>query len=161
SPADGGLDVHSAEDDAGHGRPAPSQDDAVHAGAVHLHVPQPAIRPGALLDALERAADRAAEVHRARVQEARGRQAGEGTARSEEGVRRRSDRDTIVGIATPPGTGAIGVIRVSGPGAIPAASQLIDLDNPDGLGACQPRTLHVAMLVDPRSGAEMDKAMVV
>ena len=34
-----------------------------------------------------------------------------------------SDRDTIVAIATPPGEGAIGIVRLSGPQAISIAAQ--------------------------------------
>ena len=34
-----------------------------------------------------------------------------------------SQQDTIVAIATPPGPGAIGVLRLSGPGAVRLAEQ--------------------------------------
>jgi hypothetical protein len=34
----GAIDVHPAEDDAGDGRSAASEDDAIHAGDLHLHV---------------------------------------------------------------------------------------------------------------------------
>ena len=45
-----------------------------------------------------------------------------------------STQDTIVAIATPPGRGGIGVVRLSGPGALPIAQQLITHD-----GALAPR----------------------
>jgi tRNA modification GTPase len=45
-----------------------------------------------------------------------------------------STYDTIVAIATPPGRGGIGVVRFSGPGALPVAQQLITHD-----GALAPR----------------------
>ena len=63
------------------GRPPAGEDDAVHAGDVHLHVPQPPVGTGVVLDALERVPDRPAEVHGA------GRQAAEATGpRAQEGV---------------------------------------------------------------------------
>src|SRR5207253_11420660 len=66
----GNLDVHPAEDDAGDGRPSPGEDDALHAGGVHVYVPEPARRAGAVLDALQCAADSPAEVYGAHRQEA-------------------------------------------------------------------------------------------
>ena len=36
-------------------------------------------------------------------------------------------QDTIVAIATPPGSGAVGVVRLSGPQAIPLADQHVRL----------------------------------
>jgi len=69
--------------------------------------------------------------------------------------------DTIVGIATPPGTGAIGVIRVSGPLAVPTVSRIVRVGGPSGLGACTSRVLHVATLIDPTTGGELDRALVV
>jgi tRNA modification GTPase len=68
--------------------------------------------------------------------------------------------DTIVGIATPPGTGAIGVVRVSGPEATSITTRLLRLRASEGLGACQPRTLHLAAVVDPSTGADLDMAVV-
>jgi tRNA modification GTPase len=68
--------------------------------------------------------------------------------------------DTIVGIATPAGTGAIGVIRVSGPRAVPIASGLIRLARLETLEACKPRVLHLASLVDPSTEAVIDSALV-
>src|SRR6185312_3870890 len=45
-----------------------------------------------------------------------------------------STSDTIVAIATPPGRGGIGVVRVSGPSSLDVASALLTLDS-----ALQPR----------------------
>src|SRR5438132_1552579 len=45
-----------------------------------------------------------------------------------------STQDTIVAIATAPGRGGIGVVRLSGPHALPIAQQLITLR-----GALEPR----------------------
>src|SRR5262249_51832927 len=128
---------------------------------LHVHVLEPTVGSGSLLDALERAPDRAAEVHRAHRKEAGSRKAGKGPSGSGEGVSRHTDQDTIGGIATPQRVGAIGMVRISGPLAIPAASRLVRIGRLGGLEACQPRTLHLATLIDPGSGAELDKAMVV
>ncbi len=68
--------------------------------------------------------------------------------------------DTIVAIATPPGAGAIGVIRVSGARAVPVVSTLVRLSTPGGLEASQPRVLHRAVLMDPLTDAELDVALV-
>ena len=48
---DGRLHVRPAEDDAGDGRSAPGEDDAVHARGLHLHVPEPARGSRPVLDA--------------------------------------------------------------------------------------------------------------
>ena len=66
--------------------------------------------------------------------------------------------DTIVAIATAPGAGAIGVIRLSGADAVRVASTLIALKRG---GALAPRHLHLAELIDPASGAPLDSALVV
>ena len=68
--------------------------------------------------------------------------------------------DTIVAIATPPGAGAIGVIRVSGPAAIRAASRVIRLTHAQALETVRPRTLHRAAVIDPRTGEDLDVALV-
>jgi tRNA modification GTPase len=67
--------------------------------------------------------------------------------------------DTIVGIATPAGTGAIGVIRISGAEAISVAENVLRLRESVELKACVPRTLHLATVVDPRTDAELDTAL--
>lgn len=69
--------------------------------------------------------------------------------------------DTIVGIATPPGTGAIGVIRVSGPGAISVVSSVLRLSVSGGLDACKERVLHRGVIIDPLSGTDVDVVLVV
>jgi len=69
--------------------------------------------------------------------------------------------DTIVAIGTPPGTGAIGVIRISGPRAVPLASAMVHLSRPDGLEAVPARTVHRASIIDPQTGEELDVALVV
>jgi tRNA modification GTPase len=53
--------------------------------------------------------------------------------------------DTIVALATPPGMGAIAVVRVSGKNAIASVDRLFPAKN---LSAQQGRTLHIGMLHD-------------
>jgi tRNA modification GTPase len=71
--------------------------------------------------------------------------------------------DTIVGIATPPGTSALGLIRVSGAEAIAVASAVVRLresSGPHGLAVWAPRTLRLATIVDPNTDVELDTALV-
>ena len=68
---------------------------------------------------------------------------------------RRSD-DTIAAIATPPGEGGIGVVRVSGPDALALARRVFA-----PLPAL-PRTRHLYLghVIDPRDGAPFDQAFL-
>src|SRR5439155_18337744 len=59
---DGCDDVRAAEDDACLGRSRSGEGHADHARFLHHHVPQPAVRPGAVLDRVEYPADLAAVV---------------------------------------------------------------------------------------------------
>jgi len=63
--------------------------------------------------------------------------------------------DTIVALATPPGIGAIGVIRVSGPEAFSIVSRLFTGKD---LAAQPSHTLHLGLLVD--GGEQLDEAVV-
>ena len=63
--------------------------------------------------------------------------------------------DIIVALATPPGVGAIGIIRLSGKGAI----ELVDLMFPSKqLINQQANTLHVGVLVD--GDTKLDEVVV-
>ena len=53
-----------------------------------------------------------------------------------------SQQDTIVAIATPPGPGAIGVLRLSGPGAVRLAERCFQPLGHKGLRDRPPRTGH-------------------
>ena len=64
--------------------------------------------------------------------------------------------DTIVALSTPPGRGAIGVIRLSGPGALRILRALIGLDS----FKPQPNFLSLKHLSDPKSGDTLDEALV-
>lgn len=63
--------------------------------------------------------------------------------------------DTIVALATPPGIGAIGVIRVSGPDAFTIVGRLFVGKD---LGAQPSHTLHLGLLVE--GGEQLDEAVV-
>ncbi len=66
------------------------------------------------------------------------------------------DRDTIVAIATPPGRGGIGVLRLSGPEALAFAKPLLA-----GLREeLAPGRARFALLVEPATGHRLDEAVV-
>lgn len=73
--------------------------------------------------------------------------------------------DTIAAIATPPGVGGVGIIRISGPDAMPMAQGLFrdggmqPLDPP--LQARSGRAVHVGHAVDPRSGETVDEIVLL
>jgi tRNA modification GTPase len=66
------------------------------------------------------------------------------------------DGETIAAIATPPGSGGIGVVRVSGPEAVSVVARLV------GRGAADlpDRTLVHAVARDPASGERLDEVLV-
>jgi tRNA modification GTPase len=67
--------------------------------------------------------------------------------------------DTIVAPATPPGTGAVAIVRLSGPRAIQIAAALW---HPLGrVAPRRPRRLSLGEIRDPRTGAILDRAMCV
>lgn len=84
--------------------------------------------------------------------------------------------DTIAAVATPPGAGAVGVVRISGPAAGSIARRVVPgIFGPDdsgltgsgqgdsGLadpGAPAPRTAHLADVLDPESGEVVDRGLV-
>src|SRR5271165_3899909 len=62
--------------------------------------------------------------------------------------------DTIVAIATPPGRGGIGVVRLSGPDAVNIASPMLRLNHDLEAGRA-----HFGELVDPASGDRFDEVV--
>ena len=64
--------------------------------------------------------------------------------------------DTIVALATPPGRGGIGVIRLSGPGSLRILRALLTDDdfNPE------PNVLTLRSLMDPATNETLDRALV-
>ena len=64
-----------------------------------------------------------------------------------------SETDTICAIATPPGVGGVGVVRISGPLSIPIADQLLDV-------SLQARRAHFARFLDEK-GATLDSGIAI
>ena len=67
--------------------------------------------------------------------------------------------DTIVAPATPPGTGAVAIVRLSGPRAIEIA-RLLWHPLARSLSALAPRRLYLGELRDPANDAPIDRAML-
>ncbi|HZM11390.1 MAG TPA: tRNA uridine-5-carboxymethylaminomethyl(34) synthesis GTPase MnmE [Candidatus Limnocylindrales bacterium] len=65
--------------------------------------------------------------------------------------------DTIVAIATPPGRGGIGVVRLSGPEAVAIAQPMLRLSHVKEL---QPNRAHFGELIDPATGDRIDEVVV-
>ena len=65
--------------------------------------------------------------------------------------------DTIVAIATPPGRGGIGVVRLSGPEATTIAKPLLKLAHVSDL---QPNRAHFGELIDPETNDRIDEVVV-
>ncbi len=66
--------------------------------------------------------------------------------------------DTIAAVATPMGRGAIGVLRLSGPGAVAAAGAVFTPQNGKTLADCPPRRLVYGALRDG-AGRVIDRAL--
>ena len=64
-------------------------------------------------------------------------------------------QDTIVAIATPPGRGGIGIVRLSGPAARAIAEPLLRLRNP-----LVPAQARFAAVLDPETDEPLDEAVV-
>ncbi len=64
--------------------------------------------------------------------------------------------DTIAAIGTPPGVGGIGIIRVSGPDALPIVQKLIPKNTP-----LKPRAIHYRTLIHPHTHVPIDEACVL
>jgi tRNA modification GTPase len=64
------------------------------------------------------------------------------------------DRDTIVAIATPPGRGGIGIVRLSGPQAMACATPLLRLRAP-----LDPGRVRFCEIIDPETSAKLDEAV--
>lgn len=58
--------------------------------------------------------------------------------------------DTICAVATPAGEGGIGIVRISGPGALVVAEKILRLRSNQSLGAAPSHTLHLADILWPR-----------
>jgi tRNA modification GTPase len=65
-----------------------------------------------------------------------------------------TDADTIAAIATPPGRGAIAVVRVSGPGAFEVAARVL------APWPLAPRAATLCVARDPRTGERVERPLV-
>jgi len=70
----------------------------------------------------------------------------------------RSQSDTIAAVSTPPGAGAIGILRLSGPEAVPIAERCFKPLGRKGLTGHPPRTLVYGELLD-RDGTPIDRVL--
>jgi tRNA modification GTPase len=71
--------------------------------------------------------------------------------------------DTIVAIATPPGAGGVGIVRLSGPAALPALRALFVRPSGRPLAADRPPRSHhliYGYVRDPETGERVDEALV-
>lgn len=68
--------------------------------------------------------------------------------------------DTIAAIATPPGEGGIGIVRISGPAAFSIADRLFTTraGAPSSLPS---HTIHYGLIRDPESGEHIDDALLL
>lgn len=66
--------------------------------------------------------------------------------------------EAIVAIATPPGNGAIGIIRLSGRGVIPILSTVWKGKTPPG--RFEPRQVYLGQIWDPIKGESLDEALL-
>ncbi len=69
--------------------------------------------------------------------------------------------DTIAAIATAPGIGGIGIIRVSGPEACDVVNRIFHSKQSVPLGERQTRTIHYGHIVHPKAGKTLDEVIVV
>jgi tRNA U34 5-carboxymethylaminomethyl modifying GTPase MnmE/TrmE len=67
--------------------------------------------------------------------------------------------DTIAAIATPPGEGGIGIVRVSGSEAFPIAERLFRRRG--GSKPLQSHRAYFGMIVDPAAGETLDRALLL
>jgi tRNA modification GTPase len=66
------------------------------------------------------------------------------------------ERDTIVAVATPPGRGGIGIVRISGPSALAGARTLLRHANI----SLEPHHAQLCSVVDPDTGTTLDEALI-
>lgn len=66
--------------------------------------------------------------------------------------------DTIAAVATPPGLGGVGIVKISGPEALAITRQLFRAAG--GPPRFRPRFLHFGHIVDPAGGGPVDEVLV-
>ena len=70
-------------------------------------------------------------------------------------------QDTIAAIATPPGEGGIGIVRLSGPDALEVASRVFSPSSSADPRQCASHTIHHGHVVEPDTGAVIDEAILL
>ena len=68
--------------------------------------------------------------------------------------------DTIAAIATPAGTGGIGIVKISGPDAFAVSDKIVRLKSGEKLGALRGFSARLGKAVD-RDGSLIDEAVVL
>src|SRR2546425_186118 len=71
-----------------------------------------------------------------------------------------STEDTIVAIATPPGRGGIGIVRLSGDRALEIAAGLIRFSRPETRESLEPQRATLGEFSEPGSGRALDQVLV-
>lgn len=71
-------------------------------------------------------------------------------------MKQKSEKDSIVAIATPPGSGAIGILRLSGPAVLEIVNQLWKGPAPQ---TWKVRHLYKGHLIDPKNGQLLDEVL--
>ncbi len=69
--------------------------------------------------------------------------------------------DTIAAIATPPGIGGVGIIRVSGKDSFPIVNSLFKSTGTVPLMDRQNRTIQYGTIVDPATSKTIDEVLVL
>ena len=69
--------------------------------------------------------------------------------------------DTIAAIATPPGIGGVGIIRVSGKDSFPIVNSLFKSAGTVPLMDRQNRTIQYGTIVDPATNKTLDEVLVL
>lgn len=69
--------------------------------------------------------------------------------------------DTISAIATPPGEGGIGIVRISGPLALAVADKLFRSKSGRTVAQMRSHTVHYGHVVDPANGMLIDEALLM
>ena len=70
-------------------------------------------------------------------------------------------QDTIAAIATPPGEGGIGIVRLSGPQALEVASRIFSASSGTDPRELASHTIRHGCVVDPREGTVIDEALLL
>jgi len=79
----------------------------------------------------------------------------------EERLVRSPDNETIAAVATPPGDGGIGIVRISGPRALSIASRIFRGRGGRSLETAPPWYLVLGLIVDPALDEPIDEVLAV